>query len=146
MFKQAPELGIINRKMLYYKEDLYSSLFILGGNQVKVFILIYVDDILLTSPDIDYIHNLIATLNYQFSLKDLGDLSFLLGIKVHINSHGMHLCQAKYAKELLVKIHMQDAKACKSPMATRVRLFVGDNEPYEDPTQYRSTIGALQYL
>lgn len=41
---------------------------------------------------------------------------------------------------------MKDAKPCHSPMATRTKLFTQDNEPYSDPTQYKSTIGALQYL
>lgn len=38
---------------------------------------------------------------------------------------------------------MKDAKPCHSPMATRTKLFTQDNEPYSDPTQYRSTIGAF---
>ncbi|XP_044511268.1 secreted RxLR effector protein 161-like isoform X1 [Mangifera indica] len=41
---------------------------------------------------------------------------------------------------------MQDSKSYKTPMAANTKLFIGDSEPYSDPTQYRSTIGALQYL
>lgn len=46
----------------------------------------------------------------------------------------------------MVKTQMQDVKSCKSPMVARVKLFVGDSEPYGNPTQYRSIIGVLQYL
>lgn len=56
------------------------------------------------------------------------------------------MCQAKYTDELLTKTQMQDVKPCKTLMVVGTKLFVGDSEPYGDSTQYRSIIGALQYL
>lgn len=56
----------------------------------------------------------------QFSSKDLGEVNFFLGIEAHKNENGLHLCQATYAAELLVKTQMVDAKACKTPMAASV--------------------------
>lgn len=89
--------------------------------------LIYVDDILITSSDVAYIQNLITDLNSQFSLKNLGALNFFLGIEVHRNNNGVHLCQPKHTKK-------QDAKACQSHTTTRVKLFMGDSELYGNPT------------
>lgn len=82
---------------------LDSSLFVLGEEKMKVFMLIYVDDILLTGSNIGYIHDLIQDLNIQFSVKNLGELNFFLRIETHRSERGLHICQAKYASELLLK-------------------------------------------
>lgn len=57
-----------------------TSLFILGSIEVRVYILIYIDDKLLKGCDSIYIQNLIKDLNVEFSLKYLGPLGFFLGI------------------------------------------------------------------
>ncbi|XP_062104113.1 secreted RxLR effector protein 161-like [Humulus lupulus] len=41
---------------------------------------------------------------------------------------------------------MENSKPCVTPMCPGYKLFVKDSEPFSDPTLYRSTIGALQYL
>lgn len=53
-----------------------SSLFILNSVKVRVYALIYINDILLTGFDLVYIDALIQELNTEFSLKDLGELNF----------------------------------------------------------------------
>ena len=59
-----------------------SSLFILHHNHIIILMLIYVDDIVLTGNDDSFIHHLITKLSSEFSLKDLGELQFFLGIEV----------------------------------------------------------------
>jgi len=57
-----------------------------------ILILIYVDDILITCNDTNAITTLVATLNMQFSLKDLGSLHYFLGIEATWSSSGaLHL-------------------------------------------------------
>lgn len=53
-----------------------SSLFIIGSLKVRVYVLIYVDGILLTRLDLCYVHSLIQDFNTKFSLKNLGELTF----------------------------------------------------------------------
>lgn len=67
---------------------------------------------------------MIRDLNSQFSLKDLGDLNLFLGIEAHRTEHGLHLCQAKNATELLVKTHMLDVKVYQTPIVTGVKLCI----------------------
>lgn len=93
-----------------------SSLFILSFIEVRVYIFIYVDDILLIGPDLAYIDNLIRDLNSEFSLRDLENLSFFLGIEAHRSQPALHQSQSKYATELLQKTQMLDCKPCKTPM------------------------------
>lgn len=79
---------------------------------------------------IQHIYSLIQDLNSKFSLKDLGELSFFLGIKAHRNQCGLLLTQTKYAAELLQKTQIQDSKPCKTLIAANTKLFMGDNENY----------------
>lgn len=57
-----------------------SSLFILHSGSVRIFLLIYVDDIIITGPNDALIRSLITKLQQEFPLKDLGPLHFFLGI------------------------------------------------------------------
>lgn len=111
-----------------------------------VYVLIYVDGILLTGPDSQFIKGLVADSNNQFSLKDLGELSFFYGLDANKIDGGLVLCQSKYAMELLNKVNVQDCNALITPVTGGGRLFASDSPLFEGPTMYRSVIEALQYL
>ena len=67
-----------------------------------MFLLIYVDDIVVTSSSDTAISALLHSLSSEFALKDLGDLHFFLGLEVHKQSNGLLLNQEKYAADLLI--------------------------------------------
>lgn len=92
-----------------------SSLFIHKKDDKVLYVLIYVDDILLTGPDSTLIQNLVQHLNAKFS--DLGSLHYFLGLEAYRNSSGIHLSQTKYAVDLLAKTKMLEAHSCNTPMA-----------------------------
>ena len=102
-----------------------SSLFYSHTNSVVIFVLVYVDDILITGNNSTAIHNLI---------RDLHTPSLL------------HLHQTTYASDLLHKTNMSNAKPCSTPMASHHKLSLNDSPPFSQPSLYQSTIGALQYL
>jgi hypothetical protein len=103
------------------------SLFIYHHGTVKLFMLIYVDDILLTGTNSTAISSLISHLLTEFHLKDLGSLGFLLGIQATYTSSGLHLCQAKYISDLLHRANMLGAKPLKSPcpLGSKLSKFDG---------------------
>jgi hypothetical protein len=111
-----------------------------------MFILIYVDDIIITSPSPVAIDGLLSTLQSDFAVKNLGPLKFFLGIEVIPNAHGVILSQQRYIKDILTRTKMLEAKPITSPMASSTTLSVHDGEPFPDHTLFRSTVGALQYL
>ena len=123
-----------------------TSLFHCRVNDKLLLVLVYVDDILITGEDSKQISKLIADLDSQFSLKTLGSVSYFLGIEAYRNSTGLVLTQTKYLFDLLAKTKMLAAKACSSPMCSSKKLCNHDSKMFEQPTLYRSTIGALQYL
>ena len=64
------------------------------GSQLTL-ILVYVNDIIITGTHASLVNTFITKLNYQFALKDLGTLSYFLGIQVSIHSDCIHLSQQK---------------------------------------------------
>jgi histone deacetylase 1/2 len=112
------------------------------------FVLIYVDDIIVTSSSDHAIAALLKDLNAHFAIKDLGALHFFLGIEVHRSAHSLLLTQAKYAHDLLAKVGMLDCKPAPTPLSSSepLSLHEGTLLGPEDSSQYRSIVGALQYL
>uniref|UniRef100_A0A2N9IZW0 Integrase catalytic domain-containing protein n=1 Tax=Fagus sylvatica TaxID=28930 RepID=A0A2N9IZW0_FAGSY len=123
-----------------------SSLFIYKNDNIIAYLLLYVDDIVLTSNTPSFLDHLIAQLSKIFDLKDLGQLHYFLGLQVTRTSAGLHLNQAKYASDLLKKHNMMDSKPAKTPSCPNTRLSLHEGDPLPDPHAYRSLVGALHYL
>ncbi|GKV19028.1 hypothetical protein SLEP1_g29328 [Rubroshorea leprosula] len=81
----------------------------------------------------------------KFALKDLGFLSYFLGIEVTLFSGGIFLSQAKYAKDILTRATMVEASMIATPMAVKEPHTPRDEDPV-DAQEYRKIVGALQYL
>ena len=123
-----------------------SSLFYSNINGSLIFIIIYVDDILITCDNSTAIHTLIHDLNTAFALKTLGSVHYFLGFEVIRTPYVLHLRQTKYASNLLQKTNMSNAKPSSTPMHLGKKLSWNDSPLFSQPSLYRSTIGALQYL
>ncbi|CAL9017956.1 unnamed protein product, partial [Prunus brigantina] len=93
-----------------------------------------------------HISTLIQGLSRLFSMKDLGPVHYFLGMEILCTPNGLSLTQSKYIKDLLTRTKMQDAKHISSPVASGRRLSLHDGVPLADPSEYRSVVGALQYL
>jgi histone deacetylase 1/2 len=122
------------------------SLLVLHQQGACIYVLIYVDDILITGSAPHLIQDLIHKLNIKFALKQLGEVDYFLGIEVnHVASGGLFLNQSKYIKDLLCKTNMDNCKPIGSPMVSSCRLSKFGTDSLTDATLYRSTVGALQY-
>jgi hypothetical protein len=111
-----------------------------------MYFLIYVDDIIITSSQASAIDSLLHHLGSEFAMKELGGLNYFLGIEVVPSTQGVLLSQKKYILDILTRTKMSEAKPVSSPMASSTHLSILDGDPCDDPTLYRSTVGALQYL
>ncbi|KAH9782940.1 retrovirus-related pol polyprotein from transposon RE2 [Citrus sinensis] len=127
-----------------------TSLFVKHDDKGIIIILVYVDDILVTGPDSALLEEFITKLSKAFALKDLGLIAYFLGVEVCYTTHGMHLSQTKYIKDLISKASMQNCKGSDTPFSTGFKLEKNVQGPlgqeFEEPALYRSIVGGLQYL
>ncbi|GKB61491.1 retrovirus-related pol polyprotein from transposon TNT 1-94 [Tanacetum coccineum] len=116
----------------------------LQGSQVT-YLLLYVDDIILTTSSTTLLQHLIDSLHREFEMTDLGALNYFLGISVVRHSTCLFLSQRKYALQLLERAHMVNCNPSRTLVDTESKLGP-DGVPVQDPTLYRSLAGGLQYL
>jgi hypothetical protein len=113
-----------------------------------MYILIYVDDIIIVSSSSSATNRLLHQLQKEFAVKDLGKLGYFLGIEIHHTPTGLTLTQQKYIHDLLLRTNMENSKGVATLMlpTEKLPLHDGDHLSPEDTTSYKSVVGALQYL
>jgi len=116
------------------------------SNDITIFILIYIDDIIITRSSSAAIASVIYSLNKFFALKGLGSLHCFLGIDATWSNGGFHLSQSKYIKELLQHANMLEAKPQPTPMMSFIHLIQDGSIAFKDHTLYKSIVGVLQYV
>ncbi|XP_019157470.1 PREDICTED: uncharacterized protein LOC109154046 [Ipomoea nil] len=101
------------------------SLFYYTSGIARVYLLVYVDDIIMMGND--------------------GSPGFFLGIEAVSSTSGMFLSQRRYMTDLLGRSGMADCKHLTTPAAV-TKATVPSAQLYDNSTQYRRIVGALQYL
>ena len=130
----------------FFDSGADGNLFIYQHGCHVVFLLLYMDDIILTGNDKVFTASIIQLLSSSFDLKDLGLLHYFLGLQIEYTGSGLFVHQTKYATELLHKFAMFDCKPCKTPYSPNQHLLPRDSPSLSDATSYKSLVGALQYL
>lgn len=139
--KKLHELGFRSSKA-------NTSLFFYNNKGLMMFLLVYVDDIIVASSSAQAVTALLRSLEKEFALKDLGELHYFLGIEVKKASGNILLNQERYASEIVKRVSMENCKSVGTPLSTVEKLsaYEGEKLGEKDATQYRSVVGALQYL
>ncbi|KAK2991670.1 hypothetical protein RJ640_028945 [Escallonia rubra] len=114
--------------------------------RIQFYILVYVDDIVLTCSDHAKMEWFLHHVKLAFPVRDLGPLHYFLGIQVKQLSDGILLTQEKYLEDLLKETHMGTSTPCYTPLAVSPPLSKTMGVYLPHPEQYRQVIGALQYL
>ena len=132
-------------RFLQAKSD--SSLFIRKTTNTFIVVLIYVNDVIITSNTLTTINQVKQFLQTTFPIKDLGKLKYFIGIEVSQSAKGIVLCQRKYSLDILANSGFFGAKPVSFPMESALKLSVNDASPsLSDPASYRRLIGRLLYL
>lgn len=87
---------------------------------------------------------LIFFLGNKLAIKDLGPLSYFLGIEASYSSCDIRLCQKHYILSLLKKVKMDTAKSVTAPMPQHAYTFILDCTAFCDHVLYRIVVGALE--
>ncbi|GKB82307.1 ribonuclease H-like domain-containing protein [Tanacetum coccineum] len=101
-----------------------SSLFVFHRGSDIAYLLLYVDDIILTTSSLAFLQRIITSLHSEFAITD------------------HYFPPYSYALE---RAHMQHYNPCKTPVDTESKIGP-EGDPVFDPTLYRSLAGALWYL
>lgn len=152
--RQAPRAWHIKlhatlEKMGFRASKADASLFVRGHGDDAVYLLVYVDDILIASKHLAAVAAVKAELGSIFTVRDLGEAKFFLGMEITRNpvDGTIKLSQARATRDLLSKFGMDEAKIKGTPMSTATRLTRGGSKEV-DKTQvpYMELVGSLLYL
>ncbi|KAL0362100.1 UNVERIFIED_CONTAM: Retrovirus-related Pol polyprotein from transposon TNT 1-94 [Sesamum calycinum] len=123
-----------------------------GGSSI-VFLVLYVDDILLIGNDIKILGDTKAWLSTQFSMKDLGEASYILGIKIFRDRSKriLGMTQNSYVEKVLKRFKMEHSKRGFLPMRHGVKLSKKQSPKTDEELKrmldipYASAVGSIQY-
>ncbi|KAL9299641.1 putative RNA-directed DNA polymerase [Arabidopsis thaliana] len=122
------------------------SLFTLVKGSVRIKILIYVDDLIITG------NSQRATQQFKeysascFHMKYLGPLKYFLGIEVARSTTGIYICQRKYALDIISETGLLGVKPANFPLEQNHKLGLSTSPLLTDPQRYRRLVGRLIYL
>lgn len=149
--KQAPrtwytKFATVAKQIGFVQSRCDSSLLIINKGYDTAYLLLYVDDIILTASTPALLSRILSGLSAAFDITDLGQLHHFLGIGVTYNDKGMFLSQQNYIADILHRASMTNCNPCNTPVDTKPKLAADEGKPVSDPSHYRSLAGALQYL
>jgi hypothetical protein len=133
----------------FYSSLANPSLFLYRHGDNVMFLLLYVDDIIVTGNNPMVVQSLLTQLSKVLDIKDLGPLKFFLGLQVEYQSSGFFVHQHKYASDLLQKFNMTTCKPCNTPFVSlslslafaRMMVFLS-----KIPLLFAAWLGGPQYL
>ena len=79
-------------------------------------------------------------------MKDLGSLTYFLGLEVHTESSGFFLNQHKYTQDLIALVGLQDTSSMDTNMEVNTKYHQEVGDLLSDPTMYHQLVGSLNYL
>ncbi|XP_020701862.1 uncharacterized protein LOC110113563 [Dendrobium catenatum] len=127
------------------KADPYILTFHQGNT--KMFLLVYVDDILITGNDEDAISMFLHQLNQTFALKNLGPANHFLGIRIQYKQDNYFMSQESYAISIIQQANLINCNSAANPSCTKLPAgHTMESATLSDHTTYRKITGALQYL
>lgn len=152
--KKSPKCWNTKFDNLMKNEDFIRSkndycLYFKCSENSKLYVLIYVDDLLILGTNLNEVEKLKTTLKKNFYMKDLGVISQYLGVDVKqdLNNGVTELSQINYLKKVLYEYGMQDCKPTNTPVEYNIDLNSLKSEISDIKMQKicRKIVGSLMY-
>ena len=122
-----------------------NSLYVRNRQRGPLFIILYVDDLVIGGENLKDIEQVKTQLSGKFEMKDMNELHYFLGMKVIWTPNGILLTQRHYILNILFKFDMAKCKPISTPLDCNLK-FHEDSDNVCEPTQYRKIIVSLIYL
>jgi hypothetical protein len=134
-----------------FKENEDNCIYAKFRNEKFIFLILYVDDILLASSDVSLLLETKRFLSSNFDMKDLGEALFVLGIKIHRDRRKrvLGLSQKAYIEKVLKKFSMHACNPTSAPIVKgdKYGSFQSLRNQYEidqmKSVPYASAVGSL---
>ncbi|GKE28233.1 zinc finger, CCHC-type containing protein [Tanacetum coccineum] len=109
-----------------------------------VIICLYVVDMLIFETDQNQVDKTKKFLSSKFSMKDIGEVNVILGIKIKRENKGIVITQYHYIEKILKKFNHEDCSPVSTPMDLVEKLKPNTGKPV-DQLEYSRAIGCLMY-
>ncbi|GJX37979.1 retrotransposon protein, putative, ty1-copia subclass [Tanacetum coccineum] len=131
----------------YLNEEVASGSYV-------TFLILYVDDILIMGNNIPMLQYVKSYLGICFAMKDLGEASYIPGIKIYQDRSKklFGLCQSAYIEKILKRFYMENSKRGTIPMQEKLKLSKseGASTPAEiqrlQNIPYALAVGSIMYV
>ena len=149
--KQAPRCWFVKLAEALRTYDFQQTrsdytLFIYFKRGIRLWILVYVDDLIISGNSPQQIQIFKDYLATCFRMKDLGPVKYFLGLEVARSPAGIYLCQQKYATDIVAEVGLLGCKPAGSPIDQNHKLGRADGPFLADPETYRRLVGRVIYL
>jgi transposase InsO family protein len=130
-----------------------TCVYLRSQGSILTVIALYVDDLLIASNSLEGLNALKQALSHRFSMKDLGEAHYVLGIQIDRDraARTLSISQREYVHKVLERFGMSDCKSVVTPLESNVKLTKADCPA---PTAvkdtafirlYQSAVGAVMY-
>jgi hypothetical protein len=152
--KQAPRAWHQKLKeellgMGFVESDADPSLFVLHYKDRSVYVLVYVDDLLVAAKNLSDVEHVKQMLFGSFDSRDLGEAKYFLGMEIERDREAgsLKLSQKKYTQDVLLRFGVENARPASVPLTPGVKLSkAGECAVDLSVFPFREVIGSLMYL
>ncbi|KAL0286254.1 UNVERIFIED_CONTAM: Retrovirus-related Pol polyprotein from transposon RE1 [Sesamum radiatum] len=124
----------------------------ISGSSIA-YLVLYVDDILLIGNDVKMLGDIKAWLSTQFSMKDMGEASYILGIKIYRDRSRRLLghTQSSYIEKVMMRFKIEHSKRGLLPMRHGIKLSKKQSPKTDEELNrmsdipYASAVGNIQH-
>ena len=124
----------------YIASHYDSTLFLRRTNKGTILLLLYVDDMIITSDDLSDIQKLKDFLSQHFEMKDLRHFNYSLDLEITHSTYGLYIIQAKYASELSYRARLTNSKTVDTSVKLNAHLTPLRGKPLPNPSLYRRLV------
>lgn len=123
------------------------------GDGTHVFLLLYVDDMLIAAKEMKHIDDLKLKLHGEFEMKDLGSAKKILGMEISRDTEKgeILLTQRSYIRKILERYNLENAKQVATPISAHFKLSLKCSPSTEkerrdmERVPYASAVGSVMY-
>ncbi|KAL0366969.1 UNVERIFIED_CONTAM: Retrovirus-related Pol polyprotein from transposon TNT 1-94 [Sesamum radiatum] len=157
--KQSPrqwnkKFDAFMKNLKFLRSEFDPCLYFKCESSMPIFLVLYVDDMLIASPSLTLITELQNNLKKNFEMKDLGKAKKILGMSIDRDRKNstIFLNQSSYVKNVLKKFSMENAKPTSVPLAAHFQLYKDQSPKTEiekekmEKIPYSNAIGSVMYL